>query len=167
MLDLAADPDGGLWLRHESKWEIRRAQVSPSLLNMRRLTARLLLLVLFAGPLVPFAAAASAPEQHEHCARMPLHARAESTPSCHNHVAASTHEAVPPAPASRDSLRSNPCCAGHECCRPLARALWAQVSLRAPCRQPGRITGRIYAFQPHLRTVEFANYHSVRGPPAL
>jgi hypothetical protein len=155
-------------VRLESTWEIRRAEAFPLLLStMRRLTARFLLLVLFAGTLAPLAAAASVPSQHEHCVRTPLAVQAQSTASCHHHVAAEAHEPSPSGPSSRNNLHSNPCCTGHECCRPLARALWAQVSVQSPSQQTGRTSDRVLAFQPHVRTLEFAAYHSVRAPPAL
>jgi hypothetical protein len=155
-------------VRLESTWEIRRAEAFPlQLSTMRRLTSRFLLLVLFAGTLAPLAAAASVPSQHEHCVRTPLAMRTQSTPPCHRHVAAEAHEPSPSGPISKNNLHSNPCCTGHECCRPLARALWAQVSLQSPSQQTGRTSDRILAFQPHVRTLEFATYHSVRAPPAL
>jgi hypothetical protein len=149
------------------EWEIRRAETFLSILDMQRLTARLLLLVLFAGTLAPFAAAVSVPDQHEHCARMPQPMRGESTPTCHHQAAGATHESIPPAPASRDSFQPNSCCAGHECCRPLARALWAQVSLHASARTTAQTADRIPAFQPQIRSIELAAYHPVRAPPAL
>lgn len=165
MLEVAADPDGGCASRIEVG-DSSRGRFPLQLSTMRRLTARFLLLVLFAGTLAPLAAAASVP-QHEHCVRTPLAVQTQSTPSCHHHVAAEAHEPSPSGPISKNNLHSNPCCTGHECCRPLARALWAQVSLQSPSQQTGRTSDRILAFQPHVRTLEFATYHSVRAPPAL
>jgi len=159
-------PDGGCAPRIEVG-DSSRGSFPLQLSTMRRLTARFLLLVLFAGTLAPFAAAASVPSQHEHCARTPLAMQTQSTPSCHHHVAAEAHEPSPPGPISKNNLHSNPCCTGHECCRPLARALWAQVSLQSPSQQTGRTSDRVLALQPHVRTLELATYHSVRAPPAL
>jgi len=166
MLETVADPDGGCAPRIEVG-DSSRGSFPLQLSTMRRLTARFLLLVLFAGTLAPFAAAASVPSQHEHCVRTPLAMQTQSTPSCHHHVAAEAHEPSPPGPISKNNLHSNPCCTGHECCRPLARALWAQVSLQSPSQQTGRTSDRVLALQPHVRTLELATYHSVRAPPAL
>jgi hypothetical protein len=165
MLDIAADPDGGLLVRHESKWEIRRVEASPSILNMKRLTARLLLLVLFAGTLAPFAAA-SAPMQHEHCARKALAVRVESVPSCHHHAAAeATHEPV--ASGAVKSVHSNSCCTGHECCRSMVRSQWAQVGLRTVFQRYQRAADRVAFPQEQVRRLDLPAYHSVRAPPAL
>ena len=166
MLETVADPDGGCAPRIEVG-DSSRGSFPLQLSTMRRLTARFLLLVLFAGTLAPLAAAASVPSQHEHCVRTPLAMQTQSTPSCHHHVAAEAHEPSPPGPISKNNLHSNPCCTGHECCRPLARALWAQVSLQSPSQQTGRTSDRVLALQPHVRTLELATYHSVRAPPAL
>jgi hypothetical protein len=166
MLETVADPDGGCAPRIEVG-DSSRGSFSLQLSTMRRLTARLLLLVLFAGTLAPLVAAASVPSQHEHCVRTPLAVQTQSTPSCHHQVAAGAHEPSPSGPISKNNLHSNPCCTGHECCRPLARALWAQVSLHSPSQRTGRTSDRVLAFQPHVRTLEFAAYHSVRAPPAL
>jgi hypothetical protein len=165
MLETVADPDGGCAPRIDVG-DSSRGSFPLLLSTMQRLTARFLLLVLFAGMLAPLAAAASVPSQHEHCVRTPLAVQTQSTPSCH-HVAAEAHEPSPSGPISKNNLHSNPCCTGHECCRPLARALWAQVSLQSPSQQTGRTSDRVLAFQPHVRTLEFATYHSVRAPPAL
>lgn len=152
-------------VRHESKWEIRRAEVSPSILNMKRLTARLLLLVLCAGMLAPFAAA-SAPMRHEHCVRKPLAVRVESTPSCHHHAAReATHEPV--ASDAVSSVRSNSCCTGHECCRSMARSQWAQVGLRTVLQRSERAADRVAFPQEQVRSLDLPAYYSVRAPPAL
>ena len=164
MLETVADPDGGCASNRSGRFVARKLPLQLS--TMRRLTARFLLLVLFAGTLAPWAAAASVPSQHEHCARTPPAVQTQTTPSCH-HVAAEAHERSSSGPINENNLHSNPCCTGHECCRPLARALWAQVSLHSPSQQTGRTSDRILAFQPHVRTLEFAIYHSVRAPPAL
>jgi hypothetical protein len=166
MLETVADPDGGCAPRIDVG-DSSRGSFPLLLSTMQRLTARFLLLVLFAGTLAPLAAATSVPSQHEHCMRTPLDVRTQSTPSCHHHVAAEAHEPSPSGPISKNNLHSNPCCTGHECCRPLARALWAQVSLQSPSQQTGRTSDRVLAFQPHVRALEFATYHSVRAPPAL
>jgi hypothetical protein len=166
MLETVADPDGGCAPRIEVG-DSSRGSFPLLLSTMQRLTARFLLLVLFAGTLAPLAAAASVSSQHEHCVRTPLAVQTQSTPSCHHHVAAEAHEPSPSGPISKNNLHSNPCCTGHECCRPVARALWAQVSLQSPSQQTGRTSDRVLAFQPHVRTLEFATYHSVRAPPVL
>lgn len=167
MLDMAADPDGACSCATNRCGRFAARVLPLSVLNMQRLTARLLLLVLFAGTLAPFAAAASLSNQPQHCARMPLPVREESTPSCHHHAAAATHESPTPAPVSGDSLHSNPCCTGHDCCRPLARLVWAQPSRQPRFDQAGQASGRVPFLRSQIRSFEFAALHSGRAPPAL
>ena len=168
ILEIAADPDGGLvGAPRIDVGDSPRRRFPLLFSTMKRLTARFLLLVLFAGTLAPFAAA-SAPMQHEHCARKPLADRTESTPPCHHHAAADpSHESAVSGPSSNDTIRSNSCCTGHECCRSMARSQWAQVGPRTILQQSGRAADRVAFLQEQVRSLDLPAYHSVRAPPIL
>jgi hypothetical protein len=168
MLDIAADPDGSLvGAPRIEVGDSPRGSFPLLFSNMKRLTARFLLLVLFAGTLAPFAAA-SAPMQHEHCARKPLADRMEGTPPCHHHAAAEpSHGAVSSGPSSNHTIHSNSCCTGHECCRSMVRSQWAQVGPRTILQQSGRAADRVAFPQEQVRSLDLPAYHSVRAPPIL
>ena len=134
---------------------------------MYRLTAKLLLLTLFAGTFAPMAAALSTPAGHEHCARKPMAVRAESTPPCHHHAAAKADPDLTSQADTGLAFRSSQCCSGHECCRSLVRTQSARAGLRTRFQQTDRTEDSVLAFHPHFPRIDLAAYHSVRGPPAL
>jgi len=72
---------------------------------MRRLTARLLLILLLVGTLTPLALAIATPAPHACCMRKPIHGGVAP------HV---------------QFTASDDCC-GHDCCRAATRSNWAQA----------------------------------------
>src|SRR5438309_10795903 len=114
---------------------------------MRRLTARLLLLVLLLGTFSPVALALSAQPRHACCVR--------KKPHCHNTL-----------PTDPDGLAIYaPSCAQRSCCRALSLTHWAQP-------QPSHKAHPVPHNQllSHLPQVIFAGAdlaaaHTVRGPP--
>src|ERR1700693_5857573 len=133
---------------------------------MHRLTARLLLLVLLAGPVAPMAAAASMRE-HERCVRKPMGTRSEGMPACHHHTAVGADQNAVGGPPFERAFGSRECCSGHQCCRSLVRSRWAQVSLQARFQETDRADDHVSTPLPHFRSSELAAYHSVRAPPTL
>lgn len=135
---------------------------------MRRLIARLLLLVLLGGTFAPLAGAVSIPAAREHCLRKPLAATADTMPACHHHAApVAERDAVLAGGSHGLAFRSNQCCSGHACCRSLVRSQWAKVGLHAIFQETARTDDRVSALHPPVQRLDLAAYHSVRAPPTL
>jgi hypothetical protein len=129
--------------------------------NMKRWTAKFLLLVLLAGMCAPMAAALSMPA--DHCVRKPVAAPAQSMAGCHHHNHATGAQPSNP----RLTVQSRQCCEGHECCRSMVRSHSARVAPRTLFQQIDRTEDSVSPQQASLIYSEPAAYHSVRGPPAL
>ena len=109
---------------------------------MRRLTARLLLIVLLVGVFVPVALAISAPPPHACCMRKPLL----------NH-------------ASQDPEFEATDCSRHDCCRPLAVSHWARPRPRVSVGIEHPSATLLLELRPVHRTANLDAFHSVRAPP--
>jgi hypothetical protein len=110
---------------------------------MHRLTARLLLVLLLVGVLVPVALAISATPPHACCRRKPLHDR-------------SSHNAEFQAP---------PECCQHDCCRPLTVSQWAHITPRA-CAQDTPVSATLKSDRRAIRfATSVSRAHSGRAPP--
>jgi len=109
---------------------------------MRRLTARLLLILLLVGIFVPVALAISAPPPHACCVRKPLHNHASRAPEFQ----------------ATDSGR-------HDCCRPLAVSHWAQPRPRISAHFAHSSATPLSEPRPVHRPANLAASHSVRAPP--
>jgi len=109
---------------------------------MRRLTARLLLILLLVGIFVPVALAISAPPPHGCCVRKPLR----------------NHGSQDPEFQATDS-------SAHDCCRPLAVSHWAQPRSRISACFAHPSATSLSEPRPVHRTANLAASHSVRAPP--
>jgi len=136
---------------------------------MIRWTAKILLLVLLAGPFAPMAGALSmAPRATQavipadHCMRKPA-AAAPSMPGCHHHAVAAPAEPV----HTPLAFRSGNCCDTHECCRSMVRSHSANVAARTIFATVDRAETHLAAPRSSFLGLDFVGSHSVRGPPAL
>jgi hypothetical protein len=110
-------------------------------IDMHRLTARVLMVLLLAGVLAPVAMAISAPTPHACCLRKPMH-------------------------DSRDAeFQAPPGCCDHDCCRPLTVSQWADLGPgAATCNSLP--AAHLQSDALHADALSLT-YHalSVRGPP--
>jgi len=110
---------------------------------MHRLTARLLLVLLFVGVFVPVALAIAATPPHACCMRKPMH----------DHASHSSGFQAPPGCCQRD------------CCRPLTVSQWAHLSPSAGAES----TSTSATLPADRRPIGFATTidraHSGRAPP--
>jgi hypothetical protein len=132
--------------------------------NMQRLIARLMLLVLLAGPFSPLAGAMAMPAMPDHCMRKALVAAAEAMPGCHHHAARATSAANP---ARELAIRSTQCCNGHACCRSLVRSQWAQVCCHSNAAQIHHAGDQIFRRLEPARRLQLTSGISERAPPRL
>src|SRR5580704_7499189 len=112
---------------------------------MHRLTARLLLVLLLTGILVPVALAISAAPPHACCLRKPMHGR----------------------PSHDAQFQAPPGCCQHDCCRPLtvSRAIHLSSNM---CAQATLASSFLHCERQPIRLASSAHYaHSGRAPPLL
>jgi len=110
---------------------------------MRRLTARLLLIVLLVGVFVPVALAISAPPPHACCKRKPLDNSA-------------SHDC---------EFQAAPTCCQHDCYRPLTVSHWVHLGPRSSAHVIDPSATLLLELRPVHRTVNLDASHSVRAPP--
>ena len=135
-------------------------------LNMYRLTAKTLLLVLLAGTFTPFAAALSMQSAHPHCQRKPVEAPIAETPCHHHAMAGMHHDEVTTTSSAERAFNSKSCCEGHQCCRPLVRSKWAQLNHPNPVRIGSLAAPLDAAPRSGFRTSDVALSLPARAPPA-
>src|SRR5690349_9973443 len=110
---------------------------------MRRLTARILLVLLLVGVFAPAALAIASPAPHACCMRKPLN---RQTP----------HEAQ----------FNTPGCCSHNCCGPLTVSPWAQTKPSRGSAVNPRSASLLSELRPLLRTLDRHDGHSGRAPPS-
>jgi hypothetical protein len=141
-------------------------QLTSPLRDMRRQTAKALLLVLLAGTLAPFSAAFSVPPGRTYCHRKPVESSVAEMP-CHRHgMGMRRQEAAGPHPAEQ-AFDSKSCCVDHQCCRSLVRSPWAQVARQLPVRTANPATQGIQSPHPGFRAFDLALSLPGRAPPTL
>jgi hypothetical protein len=137
-------------------------------MEMHRVTARLLLLVLLVGTIAPLAVASSMPAVGPHCNRKSAPAApVMDMPGCHHASSASHHHAEAAAAPADQVLDADHSCCDHECCRSMARSQWAHVSLKGRTQTLEPATRLTSAPRSRVRSFELALYRPVRAPPVL
>ena len=111
---------------------------------MHRLTARLLLLLLLTGILVPVALAISAAPPHACCLRKPMHSR----------------------PSHDAQFQSPPGCCQHDCCRPLTVSRGVHLTSKS-CAQATASSILQSEREPICFAYSVNHAHSGRAPPQL
>jgi len=110
---------------------------------MHRLTARLLLVLLLTGILVPVALAISAAPPHACCLRKPMHGR----------------------PSHDAQFQAPPGCCQHDCCRSITVSQWAHVSPLASAQVSPASATLQSEWQGLCFAVSIKHAHSGRAPP--
>ena len=101
------------------------AESRPAETNMRRWTARLLLLVMLVPAVAPLALAGTGSSGAMHCQRHPLHESQQAASSgmhCHHGVGSAPR----PEAASDSFCAVHSCCENHDCCCRLKTSEWAR-----------------------------------------
>jgi len=137
---------------------------------MQRATARLVLMVLLLGVLVPAANAVALDPMHDQmhacCRRKPVQSTMAGMPHCHE-MAGPAPDSNSPTDRSEPRLISSNSCASHECCRSLARSQWAQPAQFAAGRNLETLSFNTARRTPQARTITPGDIHSGRAPPIL
>jgi hypothetical protein len=134
--------------------------------NMQRATARVVLLVLLLGVLVPAANAVGMDRTPACCRRTPLHSATRGMADCHE-MAGAVADSNDLASTSDQAVISRGSCPNHECCRALARSQWAQVAQSEAARNLAALSLNVASHAPNARTIAPCDDHSGRAPPAL
>jgi len=133
---------------------------------MQRATARLVLLILLLGVILPAANAVGMDQTPACCRRKPMQSAMAGMPHCHEMAAAVSDSDVTTTSPSEHAISSNSC-ASHECCRSLARSQWAQVAQSPVTRNLATLTFDIASRASGAPRVTPSNDHSGRAPPTL
>ena len=111
---------------------------------MQRFIARVVVVLMLVGVLVPAALAVSAPAPHACCMRKPMHQ---------------------PAPNQAEfSVRH---CGNHECCRSLAASQWAEPAPSSSDYARQQTASLHLQGNVIYRTADLRSFQFVRGPPLV
>lgn len=133
---------------------------------MQRVTARLVLLVLLLGVLVPAANAVGMDQTPACCRRTPLQAATHGMAHCHE-MAGAVADSNNLTSTSDQAVISRGSCPNHECCRSLVRSQWAQVAQSEAARNLATLSLNVASHVPKARTIAPHDDHSGRAPPIL
>jgi hypothetical protein len=115
---------------------------------MQRLIARLLLLFVLAGTLIPLALAETAAPAHACCVRKGVH-------QCHSSGSTESQQLA---------VRSTGCC-GQDCCRAARTSQWASPQPWAKAGLVQNVTVRKIELQPSTPITGVSAFQSTRAPP--